>query len=103
MVEQELLTLPEHLSLTPVLVEFVLLDLLFYVCVFWGSLFVRLLGFFFWTLCCLFFFDERILVVPLEISLIKIVISIQTIIIWLSAMNICINTQSVMIILLQCN
>ena len=35
-----------------------------FICMFCGSLCV-LLYFFFWPLCCLFFFDIRILVVPL--------------------------------------
>ena len=66
LVEQVLLTLPEHLSSPPFLVGFVLLDLQFYVYVF-ISLFV-LLYFFFCPLCCLFFFDIRILITPLVSS-----------------------------------
>ena len=50
LVEQELLTLHQHLNSLPVLVGFVLLDLQFYVYV--------------WLLCCLFFFDIRILITP---------------------------------------
>jgi hypothetical protein len=53
LVEQELLTLPEHLSSPLFLVGFVLLDLSF-MCMFCRSLFV-LLYFLFWPLCCLFF------------------------------------------------
>jgi hypothetical protein len=57
LVEQELL--PEHLSSPPVLVGFVSM--------FCRWLFV-LLSFFFWPLCCLFFFDLRILITPLVSS-----------------------------------
>ena len=46
-----------------ILVGFVLLDLSF-MCMFCRSLFV-VLYFSFWPLCCLFFFDLRILVTPL--------------------------------------
>jgi hypothetical protein len=66
LVEQKLLTLPEHLSSPRFLVGFVLLDLLF-ICMFCRSLFV-LLYFFFWPLCCLFFFDIWILITPLVSS-----------------------------------
>jgi len=38
-----------------------------FMCMFWRSLFV-LLYFFFWPLCCLFFFDIRILITPLVSS-----------------------------------
>ena len=57
LVEKELLTLPEHLSSHPILMGFVLLDILFhvYVC----------LVVFFWPLCYLFSFDIRILIIPL--------------------------------------
>ena len=55
--------LPEHLRSPRFIVGFVLLDLWFYMYVFrW--LFV-LLHFFIWPLCCLFFFDIRILIAPL--------------------------------------
>jgi hypothetical protein len=59
--EQELLTLPEDLSSPP---DFsgvrVTRSLVLYVC------FVdRSLSFFFWPLCCLFFFDIRILITSL--------------------------------------
>jgi hypothetical protein len=50
----------------PVLVGFALLDLQFYM-YFCKSLFV-LLYFFFWPLCCLFFFDIRIPIAPLVSS-----------------------------------
>ena len=73
--EQELLTLPEHLSSPLVLVGFVLLSLQFYVYVlqivvllyfyFW-PLCCRF--FFFWPLCCRFFFDIRILITRLVSS-----------------------------------
>ena len=59
-VEQELLTLPEHLSFRGVRVT---RSLVFCV-MFWRSLFV-LLSFYFWPLCCLSFFDLRILSTPL--------------------------------------
>ena len=52
--------------LTRILVGFVLLDLQF-MCMFCRSLFV-LLCFFFWPLCCLFFFDIRILITTLVSS-----------------------------------
>jgi hypothetical protein len=55
LVEQELLTLPEHLSSPPIFS---------FMCIFRRSLFV-LLYFFFWSLCCLFFFDIRILIISL--------------------------------------
>jgi hypothetical protein len=58
LVEQELLTLPEHLS-SPSVFSFM--------CMFYRSLFV-LLYFFFWPLCCLFFFNLQIQVTPLVSS-----------------------------------
>jgi hypothetical protein len=60
-VEQELLTLPEHMSSPPVFSGVrVTRSLVLYVC------FVdRCLSFFFWPLCYLFFFDIRILIAPL--------------------------------------
>ena len=66
LVKQELPTLPEHLSLSPVLVGFVLLDRLFYMYV----LLIVVCPFvlFIWPLCCLFLFDIRILIVPLVSS-----------------------------------
>ena len=62
--EHELLTLPEHLSSPPVLSGVrVTRSLVLYVC------FVnRCLSFFFWPLCCLFFFDIRFLIAPLVSS-----------------------------------
>jgi hypothetical protein len=61
LVEQELPTLPEHLSSTPVLIMIrVTGSLVLCVC------FVdRCLSFFFWPLCCLFFFDLLIQIPPL--------------------------------------
>jgi hypothetical protein len=38
-----------------------------FICIFWRSLFV-LLSFFSWSLCCLFFFDIRIMITPLVSS-----------------------------------
>ena len=68
LVEQELLTLPEHLSSPPVFSGVrVTRSLVLYTCMFCRSLFV-LLYFFFWPLCCLFFFDIRILITPLVSS-----------------------------------
>ena len=58
LVEQELLTIPEHLSSSPVFS---------FMCLFCRSLFV-LLSFFIWTLCCPFFFDIRILIIYLVSS-----------------------------------
>jgi hypothetical protein len=62
-VEQELLTLSEHLSSPPVFSGFRVTRSLFFICMFCWSLFV-LLYFFFWPLCCLFF-DIQILIAPL--------------------------------------
>ena len=86
LVEQELLILPEHLSSPPVLVGFAydegysrnalctlnLISTFYYlilsfICMLCRSLFVHLY-FFFWPLCCLFFFDIRILIAPLVSS-----------------------------------
>jgi hypothetical protein len=67
LVEQELLTLPEHPSSNPVF-SWVRVIRSFVLCVmFCWSLFV-LLSFFFWSLCCLSFFDLHILITPLESS-----------------------------------
>jgi hypothetical protein len=63
LVEQELLTLSEHLSSPPVFSGFRVTRSLFFICMFCWSLFV-LLYFFFWPLCCLFF-DIQILIAPL--------------------------------------
>ena len=59
-----MLTLPEHMSSPPVSSEVhVTQSLVLYVC------FVdRCLIIFFWPLCCLFFFDIRILITPLVSS-----------------------------------
>jgi hypothetical protein len=61
LVEQEFLTIPEHLRSPPVFGEVrVTRSLVLCVC------FVdRCLPFFFWPLCCLSFFDMRILITPL--------------------------------------
>ena len=86
LVEQELLMRPEHLSSPPVLVGFVydegysrnalctlnLISTFYYlilsfICMLCRSLFVHLYSFF-WPLCCLFFFDIRILIAPLVSS-----------------------------------
>ena len=67
LVEQELLTLPQHLSASPVFSGVRVtrsLVLYFFFC---RSLFVPLY-FFFWPLCCLFFFDIRILITLLVSS-----------------------------------
>jgi hypothetical protein len=63
LVEQELLTLPNHLSSPPGSCY----SIFSFICMFCRSLFV-LLSFFFWPLCCLFFFDLRILIAPLVSS-----------------------------------
>ena len=64
LVELELLTLLEHMSSPPVYSGFrVTRSLILYVC------FVdRCFSFFFWSLCCLFFFDLWILITPLVSS-----------------------------------
>jgi len=87
LVEQELLTLPEHLRSPHSIFSFMcmfcrslfvhmyfffwpLRCLLFEIrilCMFCRSLFI-LLSCFFWSLCCLFFFDFRILITPLVSS-----------------------------------
>ena len=64
LVEQELLTLPEHLCSPPVFSGVRVTRSLFLYC---RSLFVHLY-LFFWPLCCLFFFDIRILITPLVSS-----------------------------------
>ena len=70
LMEQELLTLPEHLSSPPVF-SWVRVERSLVLCVCFVD---RCLYFFFWTLCCLFFFDMRILITPLvsSISLLRI-------------------------------
>jgi hypothetical protein len=68
LVEQELLTLPEHLSSPPVFSAWGSCYSIFsFICKFCRSLFV-LLCFFFWPLCSLFFFNIRILITPLVSS-----------------------------------
>ena len=69
LVEQELPTLPEHLSSPPGF-EWGLCYSIFSFRCFWmlcRLLFV-LLSFFFWPLCCLSFFNLRILITPLASS-----------------------------------
>jgi len=66
LVEQELLTHPEHMSSLPVF-SGVRVTRSLVLCVFCWSLLV-LLYFFFWPLCCLFFFDIRIPIAPLVSS-----------------------------------
>ena len=61
LVEQELLTLPEHMSSPPVFSGArVTRSLVLYACFVY-----RCLYFLFWPLCCLFFFNIRILITPL--------------------------------------
>jgi hypothetical protein len=64
LVEQELLTLPEHLSSPPVF-SGVCVTRSLVLCVYFVD---RCLSFFFWSLCCLFFFDIQILITPLVSS-----------------------------------
>ena len=65
LVEQELLTIPEHMSSPPVFSGIRSCYSIFsFMCKFCRSLFV-LLSYFFWPLCCLFFFDIRILITSL--------------------------------------
>ena len=67
LVEQELLTLPEHLSSTSVFSGIrVTRSLALYVC--FVDRCLSFCTFFFWPLCCLFFFDIRILIAPLVSS-----------------------------------
>ena len=66
LVKQELPTFPEHLS-SPTFWWSSRYSIFSFICMFCGSLFV-LLYFFFWSLCCLFFFDIRILITPLASS-----------------------------------
>ena len=67
LMEQELLTLPEHLSSPPGFQWGSCYSIFSLICTFCRWLFV-LLYFFFWSLCCLFFFDVRILIAPLVSS-----------------------------------
>jgi len=66
LVEQELLTLPEHLSSPPVFSEVRDTRYVLYVCFVDHCL--SFCTFFFWPLCCLFFFDIRILITSLVSS-----------------------------------
>ena len=59
--------IPEHTSSPPVFQWGLCYSIFGFLCMFCGSLFV-LLYFFFWPLCCLFFFDIRILITPLVSS-----------------------------------
>jgi hypothetical protein len=61
LVDQELLTLPEHLSSPRVFSGVHVTRSLDFIFMFCRSLFA-LLYFFFWPLCCLFYFDIRILI-----------------------------------------
>ena len=64
LVEQELSTLPEHLSFTTGFGWGSCWSVFSFMCLFYISLFV-LLYFFVWSLWCLFVFDMRILIAPL--------------------------------------
>ena len=67
LVEQELLTLPEQLSSPPVFSGVrVTRSLVLYVC--FVDRCLSFCTFFFWSLCCLFLFDIRILIAPLVSS-----------------------------------
>jgi hypothetical protein len=67
LVEQELLTLPEHLSSPPGFSRVhVTRSLVWYVC--FVDRCLSFCTFYFWSLCCLFFFDIRILIAPLVSS-----------------------------------
>ena len=67
LVEQEQLFLPEHLSSLPVF-SVVRVTRSFIFCVCFVDRCLYLLSCFFWPLCCLFFFDVRILIIPLVSS-----------------------------------
>ena len=67
LVEQELLTLPEHLSSPPGFSGDSCYSIFSFMCMFWRSLFI-LLYVFFCPLRCLFFFDVWILIAPLVSS-----------------------------------
>jgi hypothetical protein len=66
-VEQELLTLPEHLS-SPSVFNRVRVTRSLVLCVMFCRLLFVHLSFFFWSLCCLSFFDLKILITPLVSS-----------------------------------
>ena len=67
LVEKEPLTLPEHLRSSPVL-SGVRVTRSLVVCVCFVDHCLSFLSFFFWPLCCLFFFYLRILISPLASS-----------------------------------
>ena len=67
LVEQELLTIPEHLS-SPAVFSGVRVTRSLVLCVCFVERCLSFSPFFFWPLCCLFFFDIRILVIPLVSS-----------------------------------
>ena len=67
LVEQGLLTLPEHMSSPPFFSGVHVARSLVFCVVFYRSLFV-LLCIFFWPLCCLFFLDLRIMITPMVSS-----------------------------------
>jgi len=60
-VEHELLTLPEHMSSSPVFSWFRVTRSLV-LCVYFVDRCLSFRTFFFWSLCCLFFFDIRIMI-----------------------------------------
>jgi hypothetical protein len=64
LVEQDLLTLLEHLNSSPVF-SGVPVTRSFVLCTYFVDCCLSFLSFFFWTLCCLFFDDFRILITPL--------------------------------------
>jgi hypothetical protein len=67
LVKQELRTLPEHLSAPPDFSGVRVNLIVSFMCMF-CRLLVVLLYFYFWPLCCLFFFDIQILITPLVSS-----------------------------------
>ena len=78
LVEPELPTLPEHMSSPAVFRGVRVIRFLVLWCMFCRSLFV-LLYIFFWPLCCLLFFDIRILLTPLVSSNLSYIIWFDTI------------------------
>ena len=64
LVGQKLLTLPEHMSSPPVF-SVVRVTRSLVLCVCFADRCLSFCTFFFWSLCCLFFFDVRILVASL--------------------------------------
>ena len=68
LMDQELPTLPEHMSSLPVFSGVcVTRSLVLCECFVDRCLFFCIFSFFFWPLCCLFFFDLRIMATPLGI------------------------------------